>query len=332
MTTLATTPGLFPLPDWAKDELIELKGKQKDDLISGDEGSEITDVYERAREEVLELQHESGLDRIGEGQLRWDDMLSHCLAVHEVVETGGLRRYFDNNNFYREPIVRGPLTRDGDVPGELEALARQAPEERRQLVLPGPHTLASLATDDYYDDHRAFREAIASFLAEELEDAPSCETCLILEPALATDPPAAPDSALEAIEIVAAAGHTAGSRDVLVHTYWGVPTPTCYEGLLEQSGIGVGLDIVTAPSEAATLIEEYGVGNSQALGIVDGQNTRLETPTELETRLERLPAAIREADRTYFTTNTELFYLPSSSAAAKLDLLGKVAESQEVIE
>ena len=34
---LATTPGLFPLPDWAKDELSDLKGHQKDDLISGSE-------------------------------------------------------------------------------------------------------------------------------------------------------------------------------------------------------------------------------------------------------------------------------------------------------
>ncbi len=33
-------------------------------------------------------------------------MLAHPLTVHENVETGGIVRYYDNNNFYREPDVR----------------------------------------------------------------------------------------------------------------------------------------------------------------------------------------------------------------------------------
>ena len=38
MTELvATTPGLFPLPDWAKAELSDRKGHQKEDLVDGDE-------------------------------------------------------------------------------------------------------------------------------------------------------------------------------------------------------------------------------------------------------------------------------------------------------
>ncbi len=38
---VSTTPGLYPLPDWAKDDLSDLKGHQKHDLISGDEGEEL---------------------------------------------------------------------------------------------------------------------------------------------------------------------------------------------------------------------------------------------------------------------------------------------------
>ncbi len=45
---VSTTPGLFPLPDWAKDDLSDLKGHQKHDLISGDEGDEITAATRRA--------------------------------------------------------------------------------------------------------------------------------------------------------------------------------------------------------------------------------------------------------------------------------------------
>ncbi|MFB6175887.1 MAG: 5-methyltetrahydropteroyltriglutamate--homocysteine methyltransferase, partial [Halobaculum sp.] len=76
----ATTPGLFPLPDAAKRDLSDLKGHQKGDLISGDERPEIESAYDTARETVLAEQLDAGLDRIVEGQLRWDDMLAHPLV------------------------------------------------------------------------------------------------------------------------------------------------------------------------------------------------------------------------------------------------------------
>ncbi len=33
---VAATPGLYPLPDWAKETLSDPKGHQKGDLLSGD--------------------------------------------------------------------------------------------------------------------------------------------------------------------------------------------------------------------------------------------------------------------------------------------------------
>ncbi|MFC6726794.1 5-methyltetrahydropteroyltriglutamate--homocysteine methyltransferase, partial [Halobium palmae] len=64
MTDLvATTPGLYPLPDAAKRRLSDLKGHQKGDLVTGDEGPEITAAYDEARAEVVADQRDAGLDR-----------------------------------------------------------------------------------------------------------------------------------------------------------------------------------------------------------------------------------------------------------------------------
>ncbi|MFL9603554.1 hypothetical protein ACKC5Q_23055, partial [Aeromonas dhakensis] len=93
MGVVTTTPGLYPLPDRAKDSLSSLKGHQKHDLISGNEGEEILEAYNEVREEFITDQHEAGLDLVSEGQARWDDMLAHPLAVHENVETRGIVRY-----------------------------------------------------------------------------------------------------------------------------------------------------------------------------------------------------------------------------------------------
>ncbi|MFO7925142.1 5-methyltetrahydropteroyltriglutamate--homocysteine methyltransferase [Natronomonas sp.] len=313
---LSTTPGLYPLPDWAKDELSNLKGHQKDDLISGDETEDIVEAYDRARNEAVGRQLEAGLDLIGEGQLRWDDMLAHPLCVHDNVETRGIVRYYDNNNFYREPVVRGELTPDGDVAAELDAVS-----DVTQAVLPGPYSLAELATDEHYDDEQAFLDAVAEFLAAEIDAFPTVEALFLLEPSLVTDPPGdgEDERVSDAIDTVAAAA----DADVVVHTYWGSIPEKPYAHLMDADIDAIGFDFVSDHQGSIYNIQEYGTKDDVALGVVDGQNTLVERPEEIAERIEWVESQIpvAEFDTVYATSNTELFYLPTNKAEAKLDAL-----------
>jgi 5-methyltetrahydropteroyltriglutamate--homocysteine methyltransferase len=313
---IATTPGLYPLPDWAKEELSDLKGHQKDDLIAGDESEAIVEAYDRARAEVTDRQREAGLGRIVEGQLRWDDMLAHPLCVHDNVETRGIVRYYDNNNFYREPVVRGDLTADGDVAAELDA----APDVS-QAVLPGPYSLSELATDEHYGDDAAFLDAVADFLAVEAAEFRPVETLFLLEPSLVTDAPedGEDERASEAIDTVAAAV----DADVVVHTYWGSIPEKPYAHLMDAEIDAIGFDFVTDHEGSVYNIQEYGTKDDVALGVVDGQNTLVEEPEAIAERIEWIGDQVpNEAfERIYATSNTELFYLPTNKAEAKLDAL-----------
>lgn len=321
---VAATPGLFPLPDWAKTELSDLKGHQKSDLIDGEEGSAVTAVYDRARSEVIERQQEAGLDRVVEGQLRWDDMLAHPLTVHENVETRGIVRYYDNNNFYREPVVTGELTESGDMAADLERAAVDI--EGLQAVIPGPYSLSTLATDEYYGDD--FLSAVADFLVGELDAFPEVETLFVLEPSLVEDPPEDGERASEAIDTVASALET----DVVVHTYFGALSETVHAHLLDADIDAVGYDFVSDHEETLYNINEYGTKDDIALGIVDGQNTRVEDAATIRERIEwvreNTPAA--DFETVYATANTGLFYLPVNRWQAKLDALGEAASIEEV--
>ena len=254
---IATTPGVFPLPDWAKDRLGSLKGHQKEDLVDGDEGEEITDVYDEARAAVADWQTTAGLHRIGEGQLRWDDMLAHPLCVHDAVETRGIVRYYDNNNFYREPVVSGELTFDGDLADDLDAfVAMENAPESVQAVVPGPYSLTDLATDEFYGDEAAFLDGIANFLAGEVRAFPDVETVFVLEPSLVTNPPSddLAERASEALDAVAGAT----SADVVVQTYWGALTEKVHAHVLDADVDAVGYDFVTNHEDNLYNINEYG--------------------------------------------------------------------------
>jgi 5-methyltetrahydropteroyltriglutamate--homocysteine methyltransferase len=317
---IATTPGLFPLPDWAKDDLSDLKGHQKDDLISGDEGDDVLEAYERARTEVIDRQLEAGIDGVVEGQLRWDDMLAHPLCVHDSVDTRGIVRYYDNNNFYREPVVTGDLDFDGDV---AEELAGQP--DVNQAVLPGPYSLADLATDEHYGDDAAFLDAIAEFLAGEAAEFDT-ETLFLLEPSLVENAPddGEDERASEAIDRVA----TAVDADVVVHTYWGAIPEKPYAHLMDADIDAVGFDFVSDHETNVYNIQEYGTKDSIALGVVDGQNTLVETPEEIAERIEWVDDSVpaQTFDTVYATSNTELFYLPQNKFEAKLDALADGVE------
>jgi 5-methyltetrahydropteroyltriglutamate--homocysteine methyltransferase len=333
MTELvSTTPGLYPLPDWAKDELADLKGHQKGDLVPVDD-PDVADAYDRARREVVERQQEAGLDRVVEGQLRWDDMLAHPLAVHDSVDTRGIVRYFDNNNFYREPVVTGELTPSGDVAAELDA-ATELVDDGLQAVLPGPYTLADLATDDHYGDAAALLEGVAEFLAGEAEAFPDVETLVLLEPSLLESPPGdgADERASEAIDTVA----SAVDADVVAHTYWesregeGGLDEKVYAHLLDADVDAVGFDFVNGHDETIYNLNEYGCTDDVALGVVDGQNTLVETPAEIRERVDYVfdntPGA--EFERAYVTANTGLFYLPVGKFERKLDALANFDEQE----
>jgi 5-methyltetrahydropteroyltriglutamate--homocysteine methyltransferase len=331
MTELvSTTPGLYPLPDRAKDELADLKGHQKGDLVPTDD-PEVTDAYDRARREVVDRQQEAGLDRIVEGQLRWDDMLAHPLAVHDNVDTRGIVRYFDNNNFYREPVVTGELTPGGDIAAELDA-ATELVDEGLQAVLPGPYTLADLATDDHYGDEAALLEGVTEFLAAEAGAFPEVETLFLLEPSLLESPPGdgADERASDAIDAVA----SAVDADVVAHTYWesregaGGLAEKVYAHLLDADLDAVGFDFVNGHSETIYNVNEYGCTGDVALGVTDGQNTLVESPSKIRERvdyvLENTPGA--DFERVYVTANTGLFYLPVGKFGRKLDALAAVEQ------
>jgi 5-methyltetrahydropteroyltriglutamate--homocysteine methyltransferase len=322
---------LFPLPDWAKTELSDLKGHQKGDLIGGDEGEAIQDAYRRAREGVVDDQLDAGLDRVVEGQLRWDDMLAHPLTIHPSVEPDGIVRYYDNNNFYRDPQVRGELTFSGDVASELEATAdRLGDDDDLQAVLPGPYSLADLATDEHYGDEADFLGAVADFLAGEIEAFPDHETLFLLEPSLVESPPGDDfgERASEAIDRVAGAT----DAEVVVHSYWGALEEKVYAHLMDADVDAIGFDFVANQDDNLYNINEYGTTDDVALGLVDGQNTMVESPETIRERVDWVEEQTHLADfeTVYLTSNTELFYLPVNKYREKLQVLGAAAAETEV--
>jgi 5-methyltetrahydropteroyltriglutamate--homocysteine methyltransferase len=206
-------------------------------------------------------------------------------------------------------------------------------DEPLQAVLPGPYSLADLATDDYYGDPAEFLAAVSDFLAAEVAAFPDHETLFLLEPSLVESPPGdgLDERVPEAISAVAAET----DADVVVHTYWGALEEKTYAHLMDSEVAALGFDVVAGDREQTLYnVTEFGTTNDVALGLVDGQNTRVESAETIRERVdwftEQVPS--QEFETAYLTPNTELFYLPVSKAREKLDVLAAAAATEEEVE
>jgi len=329
---VATSPGVFPLPDAVKSELSELNGRA---AATPDDGSgAVATAHADARATMIADQRNAGLDRIVEGCPRWDDMLAHPLTLHDNVETGGIVRYYDNNNFYRNPRIVGELTPAGDVPADLARAADLLDDgdPPLQATLPGPHSLADLATDEHYGDDRTLLSAVADFLAGEVDAFPAHETLFLLDPSLVTAPPdddLAP-AVPKAIDTVAAAT----DADVIVSTYFGALDEKTYAYLMDADVDALGLDIVASDREQTVYnAVEYGLTDDVALGVANGRNTLVESAETLRERAEWFVDQVPAADlgRVYLHTDTEPFYLPVNKHRAKLDAVGAAADRETAV-
>src|SRR5437660_476419 len=118
--------------------------------------------------EVLREQNEIGIDLVTDGQISWYDSQSHIAGKLASIEINGLVRYFDTNTYYRQPVVRGAVSRNGPLLVDEWKFAQGSSKAPVKAVLTGPVTLASLSLDKHYGNKKALAGAFASAVAKKV--------------------------------------------------------------------------------------------------------------------------------------------------------------------
>jgi 5-methyltetrahydropteroyltriglutamate--homocysteine methyltransferase len=281
----------------------------------------LADVFDETTVWGMGQMRAAGIDVINDGQIRWDDLLAPFARAWRNTERGPLERFYDNNTYFRQPVIAGPIETDG------QTLVRDFTFADRHnggaLVKPaivGPLTFATLAAEDrHYKDLESRTLAVADALAAELAGLRAAGATIvdIEEPALAAHP--------ELIDLERAALQRLerGGVPMALYPYF-FPNSNLVEALAGLPVAQVGLDLRSRESSARAIERLGALRQIVVLGVVDARNTRLETPRELG---ELVEAALRQvpADRLWLSPTTGLEYLPHDVAVKKLAALGDAA-------
>jgi 5-methyltetrahydropteroyltriglutamate--homocysteine methyltransferase len=294
-----------------------------------DRGEATTDDVLAAEDEltreILAEQAGAGVDLVTDGQVRWDDPLTRMAEGLDGFAIGGLVRFFDNNTYFRQPVVKGPVRRRAPI--LLEELAFAAANSTRPVkaVLCGPYTLASLSADEHHGDRAALLRDLAAALRDEARDLAAAGAPVIQfdEPALARIP-GQPPGDLEAFAAVAPTLVDGVDATTVLATYFG-DVSALGSALFDLPFDGFGLDFVAGPQNGELVPELPGDKVLQA-GIADGRATRLEAVEELAGRVNDL-AELVSLERIWIAPSCGLEFLPREAAQRKLRRLAEVKEA-----
>src|SRR5205814_10405282 len=128
-------------------------------------------VQQSVAKATIREQEEAGLDLVTDGQIRWNDPVSHLAGKLEGVKVNGLLRFFDTNFYFRQPIITAKLGWKGPWVQDEFIFAKKISKKQVKQVLTGPYTLAklSIVQTNAYPHLRDLVMDIADLMAREVE-------------------------------------------------------------------------------------------------------------------------------------------------------------------
>ncbi|MBI3331311.1 MAG: hypothetical protein HYZ96_04270 [Candidatus Omnitrophica bacterium] len=264
---------------------------------------------------VIREQEQAGVDLVTDGQIRWEDLVTPIARGLEGFEINGLSRWFNNNVYYRRPILHKTPVRRGPILVEQYRFAARVATKPVKAILPGPYTFAALCEDRHYKRLRPFVLKMAELLHAEAQDLVAAGA-----PLVQFDEPAIGFGKTDLKLAVESLGVAAGGLNATtaVYTYFG----SLDGGLaaLQRAPVDIiGLDVVSDPKTLAAL-KRVRLTKALALGCLDARNTKLESVTELHALFNVVAKRI-PLDRLYVNPNCGLEFLPHRQALAKVKRL-----------
>jgi len=273
---------------------------------------ELEKVYKETIRRVIREQEEAGVDLITDGQIRWDDLVTPFAKNIRGIEIGGLLRFFDNNVYYRRPIIKSKLSFANYSVVEEFKFAQANSKKEVKPVIPGAFTFARLSLDEFYHDEGKLVFDLAEILHKEVEklNQEGANIIQIDEPSLCFHPDKV-KLMEESLKII-----TGGIKaNFALYFYFG-SIKKLVPDLFDLPVDILGVDVVSK-KENFDLILEYDGKKEIGLGCVDARNTKLESRSELIALFEKVTKKVPQ-DKFFINPSCGLEFLPHAEAQKKL--------------
>ncbi|RKY39661.1 MAG: hypothetical protein DRP75_01400 [Candidatus Omnitrophota bacterium] len=281
---------------------------------------ELEEIQRETIRRVIKEQEEAGIDLVGDGLIRFEDMFSSLVESWQGIQRKGLKRFFDNNTYYRQPVIEGEIVYFPSPYIEDVKFAFSVATKPLKAILPGPFTFSKLSENKFYPTQERLISALTSALLEEARQIEGYVQAIQFdEPSLPLFP-AEIEKVKEEFERI----RKGLKKKILLSIYFS-PLKGSLPSLADFPVDGLVLDLLTEENLQSLLdfLREKGYKKEIGLGCIDARNTRLEKKEEVKD----IVAQIKDyfSGDLYLTPNCSLEFLPHSVVLSKIRNMVEIA-------
>lgn len=313
--------GMLPRPK----DLIEVTRAYERGKV---DAKELEKAFEDATLKAIDAQLSNGFSYITDGMLKWQDMLRPFTEALGGVKIDGLARWFNNNTFYRKPIIVGDIQLKKGIVEEITYIKHLPKSFPWKAILPAPYTFVQLSENQYYPNKTEFMFKYAEILKQEIENLAKLgfEYVQLSDPALVYEPtaPSMPRDELnlvnEALKVV-----VKGTQiKTCLQTFFGDFSKILPEAL-DFPVNHLGIDLYETNLEE---LKKYRFEKGVALGLVDSRNSLIENENELVVVAKEIlePIFGSQMKEVFVCANCDLEFLPWEKAEEKIKVISNVVK------
>jgi len=267
---------------------------------------------------LVDLQSHAGLDSLVDGQLNWQDLFRPFSELFSGIQLGGLTRWFDNNTFYRKPIVIEKVAFTGKNIERYFHNNLFPVDAPKKAILPGPFTFAEMSQNSAYSSLEDLVDDVAHGLKETAASLrkEGYGYFQFNEPALCVSSRSKRELEIAKHGFEVCAKGIGGKS--LLQTYFGDASPII-DALLDYPVECVGLDFYATSTDS---LAEHDFDKELACGCIDGRNSLLESRQDLRKFAAKVKEDL-EPRGLSLSPNCDLDFLPHSVAEKKVRLLAE---------
>ncbi|MGC9106233.1 MAG: 5-methyltetrahydropteroyltriglutamate--homocysteine methyltransferase [Thermoprotei archaeon] len=226
------------------------------------------------------------LDYYTAGLMRFDDPVDATVHLLKNVEKNGLVRFYDNNFYYRVPVIKGKLepSEGEDYVKDLETTRKVMKDNKLKAKLKftvmGPLSFALLSEDRHYKDVSAFMNDYASAINEFLKSKRDLfDAVEVIEPSFFQK--GVGEKVIEAAKGAFSTLVDGLNREVHAIAYFNLRADRL-EDFASLKADYYGFDLTEDRKKLAAFVYKAVKGKGVYLGLLDSRNTKMEKLTSLK--------------------------------------------------
>jgi len=284
-------------------------------------------AFEQATLKAINTQATLGFSYVTDGMLKWQDLLRPFAENLDGVRTGGLARWFNNNTFYRKPVIVSKVQRKRTILQELTFLNLLPKNAAWKAIVPAPYTFAELSENQFYKNKTELMFDYAKALRQEIRDLSRIgfEYIQLSDPALVyhMTAPNSRDKLVTAREAVGVALKGLHIKSCL-HTFFGDFSRILPEAAEFQVD-DLGVDLYATDIEK---LKQHDYRKGVVLGLADSRSSLVEDESEMVKVAKHILSIFSslEVNEIFVCPNCDLDFLPYDRAKEKMNAISHVTK------